>query len=94
MTAQLNHTIVWCRDRIRSSALLVRILGCPPAVRTYNFMVVRLGNGVSLDFMETLTRRSREFVTRGCGSGLKIASLLVASQPNLQACQPWTASNF
>jgi len=49
---QLNHTIVWCRDKKRSSALLVRILGCSPALPFYNFMVVQLGNGVSLDFME------------------------------------------
>ena len=32
MPAQLNHTIVWCRDKMRSSALLARILGCSPAV--------------------------------------------------------------
>jgi catechol 2,3-dioxygenase-like lactoylglutathione lyase family enzyme len=52
MSAQLNHTIVWCRDKSRSSALLVRILGSLPAMPFYNFMVVQLDNGVSLDFME------------------------------------------
>jgi catechol 2,3-dioxygenase-like lactoylglutathione lyase family enzyme len=52
MTVQLNHIIVWCRDKSRSSALLARILGCSPPIPTYNFMVVRLDNGVSLDFME------------------------------------------
>lgn len=36
----------------RSSALLVRILGSTPAKPFYNFMVVQLDNGVSLDFME------------------------------------------
>jgi hypothetical protein len=50
--AQLNHTIVWCRDKQRSSAFLVRILGCSPAVPFYHFMVVQLANNVSLDFME------------------------------------------
>jgi catechol 2,3-dioxygenase-like lactoylglutathione lyase family enzyme len=50
--AQLNHTIVWCRDRERSAALLVRILGCPPGIRLYNFVVVPLANKVSLDFMD------------------------------------------
>jgi hypothetical protein len=53
MPARLNHIIVWCRDKGLSSALLVRVLGCPPAVPMYNFMVVQLDNGVSLDFLET-----------------------------------------
>ena len=52
MTVQLNHTIVWCRDKQRSSAFLVRVLGCRPAAAFYNFMVVQLDNGVSLDFLE------------------------------------------
>ena len=52
MTVQLNHTIVWCRDKQRSSDFLVRVLGCRPAVAFYNFMVVQLDNGVSLDFLE------------------------------------------
>ena len=52
MPARLNHTIVWCRNKSRSSALLARILGCSPAMPFYNFMVVQLHNGVSLDFME------------------------------------------
>jgi catechol 2,3-dioxygenase-like lactoylglutathione lyase family enzyme len=51
MPVQLNHTIVWCRDKKRSSAFLARILGCS-AVPFYNFMVVPLANNVSLDFME------------------------------------------
>jgi hypothetical protein len=52
MPVQLNHTIVWCRDKKRSSALLARILGCSPAVPFYHFMMVHLANNVSLDFME------------------------------------------
>lgn len=52
MPVQLNHTIVWCRDKERSSELLARILGRSPATPVYNFMVVQLDNGVSLDFME------------------------------------------
>jgi catechol 2,3-dioxygenase-like lactoylglutathione lyase family enzyme len=52
MPVQLNHTIVWCRDKMRSSAFLARILGCSPAVPFYHFMVVQLANNVSLDFME------------------------------------------
>jgi catechol 2,3-dioxygenase-like lactoylglutathione lyase family enzyme len=52
ISVQLNHTIVWCRDKKQSSGFLVRILGCSPAIPFYHFMVVQLANNVSLDFME------------------------------------------
>ena len=52
MPAQLNHTIVWCRDKHRSSAFMADMLGLPPAQPFLHFMVVPLANGVSLDFME------------------------------------------
>ena len=52
MTAQLNHTIVWCKDKMQSSAFFTRLLGLAPAEPFFHFMVVKLGNGVSLDFME------------------------------------------
>ena len=48
--AELNHTIVPCSDKMRSSAFLADILGLPPAERHPVFMIVRLANGVSLDF--------------------------------------------
>ena len=51
MTVQLNHTIVWCRDNVDSSAFLTHVLGLPPARPFVNFMVVELENGVSMDFM-------------------------------------------
>jgi catechol 2,3-dioxygenase-like lactoylglutathione lyase family enzyme len=53
MPAQLNHTIVWCRNKERSSALLARILGCAPPTAFFGFLVVKLANDVSLDFKET-----------------------------------------
>lgn len=49
--AELNHTIVWCADNKRSSAFLAEILGLPEPQPFANFMVVSLGNGVSMDFM-------------------------------------------
>jgi catechol 2,3-dioxygenase-like lactoylglutathione lyase family enzyme len=52
MAAQLNHTIVWCRDKHRSSAFLADILGLPAPKPLFHFMVVELDNGVSLDFAE------------------------------------------
>ncbi len=52
MTAQLNHTIVWCSDKARSAAFLCEMLGLPPARPFHHFLVVDLGNAVSMDFME------------------------------------------
>lgn len=52
MPAQLNHTIVWCRDKTRSAEFLAAILGRPPPKPFFHFMVVGLDNSVSLDFME------------------------------------------
>ncbi len=50
MTVELNHTIVWCRDKERSSAFLTEILGLPPATTFGPFRVVDVANNVSLDF--------------------------------------------
>ena len=52
MAAELNHTIVWCHDKARSSAFLADMLGLAPPEPFLHFMVVRLANGVSLDFMD------------------------------------------
>lgn len=52
MTAQLNHTIVWCTDKRRSSAFLAEMLGLPDAVPFAQFLVIPLENGVSMDFKE------------------------------------------
>ncbi|HVJ00529.1 MAG TPA: VOC family protein [Sphingomonas sp.] len=52
MTAELNHTIVWCRDRQRSANFLAEMLGRPAPRPFLHFLVVDLDNGVSMDFME------------------------------------------
>ncbi len=52
MTVQLNHTIIWCRDKQRSATFLAEILGRPGPTRFAHFLVVDLDNGVSLDFSE------------------------------------------
>jgi len=52
MGAELNHTIVWCSDKQRSSSFLTEILGLPPAKPFYHFLVVDLANRVSLDFYQ------------------------------------------
>jgi catechol 2,3-dioxygenase-like lactoylglutathione lyase family enzyme len=50
MTAQLNHTIVYSSDRVKSARFLAEILGLSAPVRFGPFEVVELDNGVSLDF--------------------------------------------
>jgi catechol 2,3-dioxygenase-like lactoylglutathione lyase family enzyme len=53
MAVQLNHTIVWCRDKKKSAKFLQEILGLPKPNRFGPFLVVELSNGVSLDFYDT-----------------------------------------
>ena len=50
--AELNHTIVWCRDKQVSAEFLTSILGLPPARPFLHFLVVDLGNRVSMDFYQ------------------------------------------
>lgn len=53
MSAQLNHTIVWCRDQVKSAGFLAQVLGLPEPRRFLHFLVVDLANAVSLDYYET-----------------------------------------
>jgi len=50
--AALNHTIVWCSDKARSSQFLTGILGLQPARTFFHFLVVDLDNRVSMDFYQ------------------------------------------
>lgn len=52
MAVELNHLIIWCNDKERSSTFLAEILGRPAPKEFYHFRVVELDNGVSLDFMQ------------------------------------------
>jgi hypothetical protein len=51
MTAKLNHTIVYSRDKRASAKFLSEILGCPAPVPFGPFLGVQTGNEVTLDFM-------------------------------------------
>ena len=53
MSVQLNHTIVWCSEKRKSATFLAEVLGLPKPTRFGPFLVVELGNGVSLDFHDT-----------------------------------------
>jgi len=52
MTVELNHTIVWCRDKNISANFLADTLGLPPPTPFMHFLVVTASNNVSLDFYE------------------------------------------
>ncbi|WP_211465781.1 VOC family protein [Collimonas silvisoli] len=52
MSVQLNHTIVWCRDKRESATFFTEVLGLQSATRFGPMLVVHLNNGVSLDFYE------------------------------------------
>ena len=53
MGVQLNHTIVWCTDKQKSTRFLMDILGLPSPIEFGQMLVVQLENGVSLDFFES-----------------------------------------
>src|ERR1700692_1806664 len=53
MSVELNHTIVWCRDKQKSTRFLMDILDLPSPVAFGQMLVVQLANGVSLDFFNS-----------------------------------------
>jgi catechol 2,3-dioxygenase-like lactoylglutathione lyase family enzyme len=53
MGMQLNHTIVWCSDKQKSTRFLMDILALPSPIEFGHMLVVQLENGVSLDFFES-----------------------------------------
>jgi catechol 2,3-dioxygenase-like lactoylglutathione lyase family enzyme len=52
VSVQLNHTIVWCRDKETSATFLAEILGFPAPEHFGPFLIVTMENGVSLDYHE------------------------------------------
>jgi catechol 2,3-dioxygenase-like lactoylglutathione lyase family enzyme len=52
MSARLNHTIVWCRDKQTSASFLADLLGLPAPEPFGPMLIVRFDNGVSLDFYD------------------------------------------
>ena len=50
MSVLLNHTIVWCRDKLVSARYLTEILDLEDAKPWGPFMIVEMSNGVSLDY--------------------------------------------
>jgi catechol 2,3-dioxygenase-like lactoylglutathione lyase family enzyme len=52
MTVRLNHTIVAAKDKARSAQFLTELLGLPEPQPFGHFLVVKLDDGVSLDYAE------------------------------------------
>lgn len=52
MTVKLNHTIVTCTDKHASARFYVEILGLAEPASYGPFVVVQVGNEVSLDFAD------------------------------------------
>jgi catechol 2,3-dioxygenase-like lactoylglutathione lyase family enzyme len=52
MSVQLNHTIVWCRDKRASATFLADVLGLPEPKPFGGFLVVDASNEVSLDYRD------------------------------------------
>ena len=52
MPVELNHIIVYCRDKGASAGFLAEMLGLPPPGSHGPFGVVEVSNGVQLDFLE------------------------------------------
>lgn len=53
MTIELNHTIVYSRDKLVSSAYLATLFGLPDPVAWGPFLAVGIANHVTLDFLDT-----------------------------------------
>jgi catechol 2,3-dioxygenase-like lactoylglutathione lyase family enzyme len=49
---ELNHTIVFARDKRAAAAFLADVLGLPSPTEAPPFVVVQLSNRVTLDFSE------------------------------------------
>ncbi len=52
MSVELNHTIIFVKDKRASAAFLAGILGLRPAPQWAGFIPVQMSNGVTLDFAD------------------------------------------
>ena len=59
--AELNHLIVWSKDKHASAEFLADILGVPMQPDWDHFVPVKTGNGVTLDFIEAETVRMQHY---------------------------------
>ena len=61
MTVELNHTIVWVKDKRASAQYLADVLGLEVGPPWGPFVPIRLSNGVTLDFAESDNARPQHY---------------------------------
>jgi catechol 2,3-dioxygenase-like lactoylglutathione lyase family enzyme len=61
MSVELNHTIVWARDKKASAEFLAGILGITVGAPVGPFVPVRLGNSVTLDYGDANEVRGQHY---------------------------------
>jgi catechol 2,3-dioxygenase-like lactoylglutathione lyase family enzyme len=60
MTVELNHTIIWAKDKWASARFLAHILGVEAGPQWARFVPVRVG-GVTLDFADSPERHHQHY---------------------------------
>ena len=70
MKPQLNHLIVWAKDRQAAAEFFADLAGMGPPTEFGHFTQVETGNGVTLDFADT----------NGTPSGMHLAFLVTERQ--------------
>ncbi|KFA88700.1 VOC family protein [Archangium violaceum] len=53
MSVRFNHTIVAAKDKARSANFLAELLGLPEPKPLGHFLVVKLSDGATIDYIET-----------------------------------------
>jgi catechol 2,3-dioxygenase-like lactoylglutathione lyase family enzyme len=60
MAIELNHTIIWAKDKFESARFLAYILGVEAGAQWARFVPVKVG-GVTLDFADSAERHHQHF---------------------------------
>ena len=83
MTIELNHTIVWSRDKRASSDFLTTLFGLPNPVAWGPFLTVEVTNRVTLDYHDTDGEVDSQhycfLVSEGESRNLAVTNLRLAS---------------
>jgi catechol 2,3-dioxygenase-like lactoylglutathione lyase family enzyme len=61
MSIELNHTIVWARDKAASAQFLANILGLAVGAPAGPFVPVQLANDVTLDYADATETQSQHY---------------------------------
>jgi catechol 2,3-dioxygenase-like lactoylglutathione lyase family enzyme len=61
MSVELNHTIIFARDKAKSAAFLADILDLPVGQQWGSFVPVQVSNGVTLDYADAEDIQSQHY---------------------------------